>query len=307
MTIEAEDIRASRVFARDGGDGMKLRALHLRRRRHARRHRGGAPPGVQRRLPARTVASPGSGAASCTASCCGVTGGKERIGAYLESLPLRGAETERLRRLVPLVHAPRRSASPSCRRDGQRPAAAGRRAADRRGAGGRAAARDRVDDDPGQRRTRCSRATLGLGALALVRRDRVRRRRREARSRRRTSTGSRSEPCACRRKAASPSRTRRSACARRKRGGALHDRGRRPAGPRRRISRAADLACRRSAIRSVRSTRPPPRGSAARPCSGSRSSSSFLAGRLNDAHRSHDAHAVPDRGAPPPSRARPAS
>jgi HAD superfamily hydrolase (TIGR01509 family) len=35
----------------------------------------------------------------------GVTGGKERIGRYLESLPLSGPERDGLRRLVPLVHS----------------------------------------------------------------------------------------------------------------------------------------------------------------------------------------------------------
>lgn len=35
----------------------------------------------------------------------GVTGGKERIGKYLESLPLPAAEKDAVRRLVPLVHS----------------------------------------------------------------------------------------------------------------------------------------------------------------------------------------------------------
>ena len=89
MTIEGEDIRASRVFSRAIHENQ---GAHFRCRRNARGYRGSAPPGVQRsafeRHRPRVALEPRQ-----YARLLATAGGKERLAAFIDSLPVwrRGA------------------------------------------------------------------------------------------------------------------------------------------------------------------------------------------------------------------------
>ena len=69
---------------------MSIEALDLRRRRHAGRHRGGASRRLQPRVRA-AAAWAGRWTRTEYRDLLSVTGGKERIAAYIESLPLSTA------------------------------------------------------------------------------------------------------------------------------------------------------------------------------------------------------------------------
>ena len=106
--LRAEDILSSRVFNPPSEPRHEPRGLDLRRRRHAGRHRGGAPRRLQQRLralQARLALEPDE-----YKDLLKTTGGKERIAAYIAKT-LSNAERKQLTALIPAIHAENRSST----------------------------------------------------------------------------------------------------------------------------------------------------------------------------------------------------